>query len=191
MKSLACLLLLACAAAPTQEATKPVSDTIQETFEPAEPTAHHQWLQQLVGEWAMSTEATMGPDTEPVKFESTESVRSVGGLWVVAEGNGEISGQKMQTCMTLGYDEKQSAYIGTWIDSMQTHMWMYRGTLDASKKTLTLEAEGPSFDDPKKSAKYRDAITIESKDAKTLTSSVLGDDGKWTTFMTASYRRTK
>ena len=177
---------LACTTAPTAPAA-----AVQEAPKPASPSPQHMWLQQLVGEWDSTCEAMMGPDSPPMKMESTESVRSIGGLWVLAEGKWSNGGEPMTTLMTLGYNAEQNAYVGTWVDSMQTHMWVYRGTLDEAKKTLTLEATGPRMDDPSKMAKYRDAITIVSADHKQLTSSVLGDDGKWTQFMTGNYHRKK
>ena len=70
-------------------------------------------------------------------------------------------------------------------------MWSYVGHLDASKRVLTLEAEGPSFEDPSKTAKYRDQIELVGSDLKRTTSSVLGGDGNWTTFMTVEARRVK
>jgi hypothetical protein len=158
---------------------------------PTAPSAQHTWLQQLVGEWDVTTEAVMGSVAPPMKFESTESVRSIGGLWVLAEGKIPMGDTPMTTLMTLGYDAQQKAFVGTWVDTMQTHMWVYRGTLDDAKKTLTLEASGPRMDDPTKTAKYRDSITLVSADHKRLVSTILGDDGKWTQFMSSDYRRKK
>jgi hypothetical protein len=40
-------------------------------------------------------------------------------------------------------------------------------------------------------AKYQDVIEIKSEDYRTLSSQVLGADGKYTRFMTAHYRRKK
>jgi hypothetical protein len=179
MKTFALALLLALAASPVQE--MPQSQKVDQ----------HAWLQQLVGEWTATAEATMAPGAEPMKMESTESVRSIGGLWIVAEGKGDLAGTPVTTLLTLGYDPDKKTFVGTWIDSMQTHLWTYTGTLDDAKKVLTLEAEGPSFDDPTKTAKYRDVITLESPDVKKLASSMLGADGKWTTFLKAEYRRKK
>jgi hypothetical protein len=68
-------------------------------------------------------------------------------------------------------------------------LWTYVGKLDEGKKALTLAAEGPSHADPTKTAKYRDVIELKSADHRTLTSSVLGEDGTWTTYLTAAYRR--
>ena len=65
----------------------------------------HEWLQQLVGEWTVSSDAVMGPDGESVLWESTESVRSIGGLWVVAEGSADNYGEPFTSLLTLGYDE--------------------------------------------------------------------------------------
>lgn len=48
-----------------------------------------QWLQKLVGEWTCETEVTMGSDQPVEKATGTEQVRSIGGLWVLAEGQGE------------------------------------------------------------------------------------------------------
>lgn len=131
----------------------------------------------------------MSPGAEPMKMESTESVRALGSTWVVAEGQMVAQGTPMQSVMTLGYDANKSAYVGTWIDTMQSHLWVYRGELDSTRRTLTLEAEGPSFTDPTRTALYRDAIEIVDANHKKLTSSVRGDDGTWTTFMRAEYRR--
>ncbi len=55
-----------------------------------EPNREHQWLSQLVGEWTYEGEAMMEPGKPPVKFKGTESVRSVGGLWVLLEGRGDM-----------------------------------------------------------------------------------------------------
>jgi hypothetical protein len=38
-------------------------------------------------------------------------------------------------------------------------------------------------------AKYKDVVEFKSDDHRILSSHMLGDDGKWVTFMTAHYRR--
>jgi hypothetical protein len=71
-----------------------------------EPQKEYQWLQKLVGEWTYESEAMMGPDKPSMKSQGTESVRSLGGLWVLGEGQGEMPdcGGLANTIMTLGYD---------------------------------------------------------------------------------------
>lgn len=157
-----------------------------------EPQKEHAWLQKLVGEWTFDVEAMMEPGCAPGHFQGTESVRSLGGLWIVAEGQGEMpGGGSATTMMTLGYDPLRRRYQGTWIGSMMTHLWLYDGALDAAEKVLTLETEGPSMTAEGKMAKFRDVIEFKSDDHRVLTSRMLGDDGTWRAFMTANYRRTK
>lgn len=156
----------------------------------AKPQTQHHWLQKLVGEWIYETEATMGAEQPPEKATGTESVRSLGGLWILAEGQGEMPGCGAATMiMTLGYDPHKQQYVGTWIGSMMTHLWVYDGKLDADERVLTLDSEGPAMTGEGKMAKYRDAIEFKSDDHRVLTSHMLGDDGQWHNFMTANYRR--
>jgi hypothetical protein len=158
----------------------------------AEPQKEHQWLQKLVGKWTYETEASMGPGQPPSKCQGSETVRSLGCLWVLCEGQGEMPGGGAATMiMTLGYDPQKKRYVGTWVGSMMTHLWVYDGSLDPSGKVLTLNAEGPSFAGDGKMAKYKDVIELKSDDHRVMTSHLLGDDGKWSQFMTAHYRRTR
>jgi hypothetical protein len=157
-----------------------------------ELTKEHEWLQRLVGEWTSEAEASMGPDKPPEKFKGTDSVRSLGGAWVLCEGRSEMPGGGTgTTLMTLGYDPARKRFVGTFIGSMMTHMWLYDGQLDAAGKVLTLDTEGPDFSVPGKYAKYKDAVEIKSDDQRILTSHFQGEDGKWIGFMTAHYRRVK
>lgn len=157
-----------------------------------QPQKEHQWLQQLVGEWTSEAEAPMEPGKPPQKFTGTESARSLGGLWMVAEGQGEMpGGGAMTTVMTLGYDPQKKRYVGTFIGSMMTHLWVYDGALDAAERVLTLDTEGPSMVGDGKITKYKDMIELKSHDHRVLTSQMLGEDGKWHPVMTANYRRRK
>lgn len=115
-----------------------------------------------MGEWRYETEAT-----------GTENVRSLDGVWLVAEGRGEIPGCGTATMMmTLGYDSYKQRYVGTWIGSMITHLWIYKGELDAAEM-LTLNTEEPAMTDEQKMAKYQDAIEFKSNDHWVLASYVL------------------
>lgn len=157
----------------------------------AEPQKEHQWLERMVGEWTYESEAPMGPDQPTSKYTGTESVRSLGGVWVLCEGTSAgPDGETGTTVMTLGYDPAKKRYVGTFIGSMMTYLWLYEGELDSEGKVLTLDAEGPSFTAEGKMAKYKDRIEFKSDDHRVLTSAFLGDDGEWHHFMTAHYRRT-
>jgi Protein of unknown function (DUF1579) len=157
-----------------------------------EPQEEHRWLQKFVGEWTSEMEMDMGPDQPTMKSHGTESVRSLGGLWIIAEGKGEMpDGNPAIMIMTLGYNPQTRRYTGTWIGSMMTHLWIYDGELDAAKRVLTLAADGPSMTDPSAMMKYKDVIEFKSDDHRILTSHMLADDGKWRQFMTAHYRRAK
>ena len=156
-----------------------------------EPQKEHQWLQRLVGEWTFEGECSMGPDQPPIKSTGSEVVRSFGGLWTIGEGQGEMAGDSsFQSIMTLGYDPQTKRFVGTFIVSVGTHLWVYNGSLDAAEKVLTLDAEGPKFTG-EGMAKYQDIIEFVSDDHRTLSSQVLGDDGQWHPFMQAHYRRKK
>jgi hypothetical protein len=158
----------------------------------SEPQKEHQWLQRMVGEWTSEAEMKMKPDEPTVKSQGTESVRSLGGLWILAEGKGEMPGCGAATMLlTLGYDPQKKRYVGTWVGSMMTHMWVYDGTIDATGNVLTLDTEGPSMAGDGKMSRYQDVIEFKSDDHRILASQVLGDDGEWHRFMTAHYRRHK
>jgi hypothetical protein len=159
----------------------------------AETTKQHQWLQKLVGEWTFEGGGIAEPgQAEPKKFTGTERVRSLGGLWVLAESEGQMpDGGPATTLMTLGFDPQKQRFIGTWVGSMMTALWVYNGTLDASERVLTLETEGPDMRETSKVTKYRDIIELRSDDYRVMTSETPGEDGQWHRFMLMEYRRTK
>lgn len=166
--------------------------TQTEAMKKAEPQEEHKWLHKLVGEWDMEAESAMAPGEPPMKTTGTESVRSLGGLWILAEGEGEMPGGGTgSSLMTLGYDPQKNRYVGTWVGSMMANLWLYEGSLDDGKKVLTLNSEGPSMEGEGKMAKYQDVIEFKSDDHRVLTSHVQGEDGSWQGFMTAHYRRKK
>lgn len=157
----------------------------------SEPQKQHQWLQRLVGEWESEVEGTMGPDQPPFKSKGVETVRPLGDLWILAEGEGEMPGGGTgRMLLTLGYDPQQERFVGTFVGSMMTYLWVYRGTLDAAEKVLTLDTEGPGFTEGEM-AKYQDIIEIVDDDHRIMRSQMLAPDGTWQPVMTAHYRRKK
>lgn len=152
-----------------------------------DPTA---FLQQMVGEWSVVAEAVPGPGRDPVRTERREMARLLGGRWLVAESTGPTpTGEPTTSILTLGYDPAEERFVGTWIDSMQTHLWSYTGTLDDSGTTLTLETEGPVLGDPNRTARYREILEIVDADRRVWRTMIFGPDGEWFEFAQAEYRR--
>lgn len=160
-------------------------------MESVQALAQHRWLQQLVGEWTMEGEADMGPGQPASRSTGTESVRMLGELWVVLEGQAEMpaGAGAGHMRMTLGYDPGRQVFVGNWVGSMMTLMWVYEGRLDAAGRVLTLDTEGPSFAGDGKTVRYQDVITLVDAHTRTLHSQTLGEDGQWRRFMTATYKR--
>jgi hypothetical protein len=132
----------------------------------------------------------MAPGQPPSTCEGSERVRSLGGLWILAEGQGAMpGGGAAATVLTLGYDPQKRRYVGTWIGPMMTHLWLCDGALDAAGRVLTLNAEGPHMAAEVKMAQHKNGIEFMSEDHRVLTSHVLGEDGEWHGFMRANYRR--
>ncbi|HWM91113.1 MAG TPA: DUF1579 domain-containing protein [Thermoanaerobaculia bacterium] len=158
-----------------------------------EPQKEHQWLQKLVGEWTYEHEVPGEDGQPPKKVTGTESVRSLGGIWVQGEGRGEMPGGEPATMLiTIGFDPQTKRFVGTWVGSMMTKLWVYDGWLDETGNVLTLESEGPDFSGAEgKTSKYRDIINMKSDDHRVFTGNVQGEDGKWNQFMETHYHRKK
>jgi hypothetical protein len=154
----------------------------------AQHLEEHNWLARLVDEWTFETECSMGPDQPPSKVVGTEIVRSLGGHWTVGEGECPSPEGGWKSIMTLGYDLATKRFVGTFVASMMTYLWIYNGSLDADKKVLTLDAEGPNWTDGS-IIKYQDLVEFLSDDHRTLSSQTLDEDGQWHPFMKAHYRR--
>lgn len=154
------------------------------------PTEHHRFLDRLVGEWLFLTSTGMeGYDPEDPLNRWTERIRSIGGLWVVAEAEGTMGGDRAAMIMTLGYDPREGHYVGSWIGSMMDKFWVYKGWLEDHGQTLVLEAEGPSMEDPERTELYRDVIHFIDEDTRRFSGSIKKPGGSFHTFMTSVSKR--
>ena len=152
----------------------------------ATPEAEHRWLMRLVGEWTIEADQAPG---QP-KFTGTETVRPLGEVWVLAEGTHQVEGgQPHRSLMTLGFDSAQKRFVGTWLGSMMTHLWVYDGQLSEDGSTLNLDCMGPSMDGSGKLVPYRDVIELKNDDERILRGLEKAEDGSWREFMVTRYRR--
>jgi hypothetical protein len=151
------------------------------------PTEEHKWLQKLVGEWTYAGEMKMGE--EVMKSTGTETIKAFGGYWTVGEMSGQMPGSESvsTSVISLGYDDAKKKFVGTFISDMMGFMWVYEGSRKGN--VLTLDAEGPSFKGDGTMAKYQDIIDVKSDREYVLSSQVLGEDGKWTPFMSMTFIR--
>jgi hypothetical protein len=158
---------------------------------PVEPRKEHQWLARMAGEWTYEMEAEGEPGEPPIRDSGTESVRSLGGIWMMCEAGAVMpDGTEATSIMTLGYDPDRGRFTGTFISSMMTYLWVYEGELDPPGNVLTLDAEGPAYTG-EGMMKYRDTIEFQDDDHRIQKSSYQRTDGGWHEFMTTHYRRAK
>lgn len=149
----------------------------------AEVLKEHSFLERLVGDWSVT--APEMPDGNDWR----ETVRSLHGIWFVAEGTGHMpDGKPATTILTLGYNAEKNKYVGSWIGSMMDYMWVYEGEVDASGNVLDLYTTGPDFSGDG-FADYRECITFVDDNHRTFTSSARQEDGSWKQFMEAHYIR--
>jgi hypothetical protein len=156
------------------------------------PQKEHAWFKPFVGEWESEAECTAAPGQPAMKMKGTATGRSLGGFWSQFEIRGEMPGGagSFTGVMTLGWDPRKTAYVGTWTDSCSDYLWTYQGKLDEAGKKLTLETEGPSQETPGAMAPYRETLEWKSADHFEFRSSIQRK-GEWVTFLTAQYRRKK
>lgn len=150
----------------------------------------HHWLERLVGEWTFQAETIPGDGEEAHRSIGTERVRMLGQLWAICEGEGTMpDGALGRNMMTLGYDPEKKKFVGTWIGSMMSNLWIYEGALNEEGTLLTLDSEGPDFETSGKTRKYRDVFELLEDGNRVTHSSIQLDNGTWQPFMTARYRR--
>ena len=168
---------------PTVESAAPAEGS-------AEPQKQHRWLQRFVGEWTYESEMPAQGGEPAHKVTGIERVRAIGDLWVVGESNGEMPGAGHATSIIpLGYDPDRKRFVGTWIGSMMTHMWIYDGELDAAERVLTLTSQGPSMSGDGTMSSYQDVVEFKNDDHRVLTARVRNADGTWQEFMTMDFHR--
>jgi len=164
----------------------------QDCMQLPKPTEQHQWLDQLVGEWSYTGTADMGPDQPQQEMSGTESVRSLGGIFIQAELQGKMPDGSDATAITvIGYDPDKGCYVGCWYGMMMMKIWHYEGQLSADGSRLPLGCEGPVMDGSGATTRYEDEIEIVNADHRRLRSRMLTADGNWMEFMRMEFTRTK
>ncbi|MFM7834833.1 MAG: DUF1579 domain-containing protein, partial [Planctomycetaceae bacterium] len=160
----------------------------QMNMQTAQPSAEHRWLQRMIGEWTVAGEYQFASDQPAAHSAGHEIVRTLGGLWIIAEGKGSIPDGGCDSVITLGFDPHKKIFVGTFIGSTMTHLWPYQGQLSEDGQRLVLESEGPSFSGDGMAC-FRDIIEFVNDDHRRMHSLVLNSDGQWHQFMTTQYHR--
>jgi hypothetical protein len=150
----------------------------------------HRWLQQLTGRWLLTFDMPEGSDHQDAGGTWEENARSLGGAWIVAETTGTMpDGSSATNILSLGYDPAKKRYVGSFVCSVMTHLWIYEGRLDDTGTVLTLDCEGPDFDTIGRTAPYQDIITIKDENTRNFSSRIRRPDGTWKPIMSCNYNR--
>ncbi|HTO34002.1 MAG TPA: DUF1579 domain-containing protein [Pararhizobium sp.] len=150
----------------------------------------HRWLEQLVGRWRLVFDMPDASDHGDPGGKWEETVRSLGGAWVVCETTGSMpDGSSATNILSLGFDPLKKRYVGSFVSSAMTNLWVYEGTLDETGTILTLDCDGPDFETVGRTARYQDILTIQGADRRNFSSRVQTADGTWKPIMSCDYHR--
>jgi len=156
------------------------------------PTAEHQALASEIGVWDAETKFWMAPDAPPIASKAFETNTMLGGLWLISEFEGDLGGMPFHGRGQFGYDPVAKKFVGTWIDSMNPHLSVMEGSMDATGKILTMMSKGR---DPRseKETLTKMVTTYLDEDHKTfeMLSPVEGKEGEWWKMMEIDYTRKK
>lgn len=152
------------------------------------PSKEQEWLSKFLGEWEVDSQFHM-PGQDPVKGKGTESVKSIGGFWVVSYGTGEMMGNTMTFSMTFGYDAAKKKYVGTMIESMTGKAWSYEGTVNEAGNTLTMETQGPCPMRGGVMTDFQDVVEFKPDGSRLMTSKFKDEKGEWVTVYTGEARK--
>lgn len=148
-----------------------------------------EFLKQFDGKWKSAAyDANSKNETAPTS-QGTVIGKTIGEFWLVLEHSGQFGEMSFNAIQTLGYDKEKEQYVGTWIDSVKSHMWHYTGKLDENQ--LILEAEGPDWNDETRMRKYRDIYEFKSENEIIASSQMKNNKGEWETFMTGTMQKVK
>jgi len=147
-----------------------------------ERTAEHRWLEQLTGRWQVTFDMKDHPLWQ-------EDVRSLDGLWFIAELHGPMEdGTPATMIMTLGYDPARQCFVGSTIGTMMSNLWIYEGKLDEAGRVLTLDCDGPDMDGSGRTTRYQDIIEIVDAGTRRFSSRMQNADGSWKHVMASQYK---
>lgn len=145
----------------------------------AKPGPEHQGLKELVGTWDATVKGPGGESKGTMTYKL-----GLGGLWLIANFEGEIAGEKFSGRGLDGYDPGKKKYVSVWVDSMSTTPLILEGTLDKETHTTTLTGDGPGMDG--KPTKFKMVTVMKDKDTMVSTMSAGKDE-----MMTITYKRRK
>lgn len=112
----------------------------------AEPGEQHRLLAKLEGSWLTRTRAVVEPGKPPMESTGTcEQKMILGGHYLQQEYAGDMMGEAFTGINLIGFDNHTKQYVSTWIDSMSTAIYYFRGSASADGRTITQES---SYDDP-------------------------------------------
>jgi hypothetical protein len=156
------------------------------------PQGEHAWLQRLVGDWECDAPPPPPGVALPPDAPSTlvTTYRTLDGVWLVGESAmPSPDGTMGHTLMTVGFDPARGRFVGTWIGSMMTHLWVYDGELDPDGRTLLLYADGPDMAGTGAMVQYCDSIEFVEADRHVFRGSLRDENGGWKPFMELEFRR--
>lgn len=132
--------------------------------------SEHERLKAFEGTWDAATSMWMDPSAPPEAGKGTAVTSSIfGGRFSRMDYTGEWNGQPFTGMAMTGYDNTTKKYVGSWVDSMSTAMFVSEGDYDDATKTWTFHSEMADPMAPGTKFKVRETVKIDSPDQHTMT----------------------
>lgn len=118
----------AAAAAPTEEE---MAAMMAQMAEMAAPSEGHAMLDHAIGHWNAKAEFEMGGPEPLVATGSMHSEWVMDGRYTMTKFKlDDFMGQPFHGIALMGYSNYTKQYMGSWIDTMSTHMTTTKGNVD-------------------------------------------------------------
>jgi hypothetical protein len=127
--------------APAQQPSE--EEMMQQWMKLSAPGEHHALLKPLAGSWKTTSKTWMGPGEPKVSEGSCEYTWIMGDRYLKQECTGTMGGMAFQGMGLTGYDNLQKKFVGIWVDSGSTGIFVAEGKMDMGKKVLSMHGKAP------------------------------------------------